>query len=236
MFELPPLTPATIVRRYKRFLTDVVLETGETVVAHCANTGAMTGCWEHGAPVQLSASNNPKRKLDWSLERVDMGQGWIGVNTARTNPMIGHFLSTGVIPGLSDYEEIIPEPIYQPLGYNKSRFDFRLGHRDKKKCFIEVKNTTLIIKGQAAFPDAVTTRGQKHLNLLAHAVEQGYRAMMLYAVNRSEGEYFTPARDIDPQYAELLSSVIDAGVEVVALRIIHTDTGMAAGELLPVQL
>ena len=231
--ELPPLVPGRILRRYKRFLADIELENGDVVVAHCPNTGAMTGCWAPGAPVQISASTNPRRKLAWTLERVNMGNGWIGVNTARVNRWIGHFIEQQAISDLAGYSSIQAEPIYQGHLEKKSRFDFVLSHPDRQDCYVEVKNTTLLLANDIAFPDSVSVRGQKHLKLLGHAAGRGYRCVMLYAVNRPEGSHFRPAREIDPVYADELAHARSLGVETIALRIEHTETGVSSGALIP---
>lgn len=233
-YALPPLTNGRILKRYKRFLADVELDTGELVTAHCANTGSMTGCWKPGAPVQLSHSDNPKRKLAWTLERVDMGAGWIGVNTARTNHIVCALINARLIPGLEAFDDIKREPAYSPVGYDRSRFDLLLTAADRADCFIEVKNTTLVVGNQVQFPDAVTSRGRKHLTLLAHAVEEGHRGVMLFAVNRPEGDSFSPARQIDPGYAETLDQVRASGVEAMAVRLAHTATGVNFGGLVEI--
>ncbi len=234
--DLPALHDGVIISRYKRFLADVELIDGKTVTAHCANTGAMTGCWKPGAPVQLSASDNPKRKLPWSLERVDMGAGWIGVNTSRVNQFIRYFIEADQIESLTGYCEIKSEPVYEAAGYAKSRLDLLLSGQGQPNCFVEIKNVTMVEDDKILFPDAVTTRGLKHLQLLEHAVKAGHRGVMLYAVNRPEGQSFGIASHIDPDYHKALVTAEKNGVEVIAFRIEHTATGVEAGGLLPVIL
>lgn len=228
--NIGPLISGRIIKRYKRFLADIVLEDGHTVTAHCPNTGSMTGCWKPGAPAQLSKSNNPKRKLKFTLERVDMGCGWIGVNTARVNHIVKEGLVTGMIPELRGYQSIQSEPRYEARGFPPSRFDFLLTqHKDKKRhnnAYVEVKNTTLLIGDQMQFPDAITERGRKHLQLLAHAKRSGYRAVIIFAINRPEGRVFTPAREIDHAYANTLEKVVSQGVEAIAVRLRHTEAGI----------
>lgn len=227
--KFPPLTDGTIITRYKRFLADVELANGEVITAHCPNTGRMKGCWTPGAPVQLSAADNPKRKLRWTLERVDMGAGWVGVNTARVNHIIADFIAAGAIAPLRGYEHIDKEPRYHAPGFPKSRFDLLLGRDGRADCYVEIKNTTLLDGARIRFPDAVTERGRKHLNLLQHAAQQGHRAVLVFAVNRPEGKYFCAAADIDPAYDETLKRVRQNGVEIVVVRIRHTETGVEAG-------
>lgn len=234
--RFPPLTRGTIVSRYKRFLADVKLDSGELVTAHCPNTGAMTGCWAPGAPVELSASDNPRRKLNWTLERVDMGQGWVGVNTSRTNHIISWFIEHGKVPGFEHFDQLQREPSYIAEGFPRSRFDLLLRSDTEPDCYIEIKNTTLLMDSRIQFPDAVTERGRKHLLLLAHAVEAGFRGVILFALNRPEGEVFSPARQIDPAYADTLREVIEAGVEAMAIRIRHTAKGVRMGGQVPIEL
>lgn len=234
--QFPPLTQGTILSRYKRFLADVELDDGRVVTAHCPNTGSMTGCWAPGAPVELSASDNPKRKLKWTLERVDMGQGWVGVNTSRTNQIISTFIEKRKVPRLDQFDQLKREPAYEARGFPRSRFDLMLMTERQPHCYVEVKNTTLLVDERIQFPDAVTERGRKHLMLLAHAVEAGFRGVILFALNRPEGDVFSPARKIDPAYADTLSEVIEKGVEAMAVRIRHTPKGVRMGGLVPIAL
>ena len=230
---MPPLHDGRILRRYKRFLADVEMPDGEIVTAHCPNTGSMTGCWEPGAPVQLSASDNPKRKLKWTLERVDMGAGWIGVNTSRVNHFVRSFIKRGELEPLSGYSVIRSEPPYHPEGFERSRFDLLLESPEGAPCYVEIKNTTLLVGNSIQFPDAVTTRGRKHLELLQHAVSSGNRGIILFAVNRPEGDCFTTASQIDPAYRETLETAHDHGVEILPVRLKHLADRVVAGEVLP---
>jgi sugar fermentation stimulation protein A len=223
--QLPPLTNGRILRRYKRFLADIELDTGEVITAHCPNTGSMLGCWRPGAPVQVSHSDNPRRKLAWTLERVDMGQGWVGVHTGRTNPVIEEAIREGRIDELKGYHCIRREVEFRH-GDEKSRFDFRLSQGDRADAWVEVKNVTLWQGAALGFPDAVTLRGRKHLEQLAQACRQGSRGVMVYALNRPEGDYFRTADEIDPEYGATLRRVVrEPGVEIVALRIEHGENG-----------
>jgi len=233
--KLPPLTNGRILRRYKRFLADVELASGEVVKAHCPNTGSMLGCWEANAPVQLSRSDNPKRKLAWTLERVDMGRGWIGVHTGRTNPVVEEALREGRIPVLAGYPEVRREAAFTAAGFSPSRFDFFLSGSGGADAWVEVKNVTLLQSNALAFPDAVTQRGRKHLELLVEACRQGFRGVMLYALNRPEGCCFRPADEIDPAYAEALRRARHRGVEVLAWRIAHLADSMRLSEAVPLE-
>lgn len=224
MLTLPPLTTGTLIKRYKRFLADVALPGMGTVTAHCPNTGSMASCWKPGAPVRLSHSDNPKRKLAWTLECVDMGHGWVGVNTNRVNSAVKAAIEHGAIDGLGAYTSIRSEPRVLFDGHPASRFDLLLENDGAPECFIEIKNTTLLVGEAVKFPDAITERGRKHLELLALTVARGSRGIILFAVNRPEGRWFEPAAEIDPQYAETLSRVVDAGVEVIVTRLRHGET------------
>jgi sugar fermentation stimulation protein A len=226
MLQLPPMTTGTLVKRYKRFLADVDLPGIGRVTAHCPNPGSMASCWEPGAPVRLSHSDNPRRKLAWTLECVDMGRGWVGVNTSRVNSAVKAAIEHGAIGALDGYQRIRAEPRVDFEGHPASRFDLLLEHDDAPDCFVEVKNTTLLIGEAVRFPDAVTTRGRKHLELLALAVARGTRGIILFAVNRPEGRWFEPAAEIDPQYARTLERVVDAGVEVIVARLRHGETSL----------
>ena len=233
---LPTLTNGHILRRYKRFLADVELIDGSLVTAHVPNTGTMATCWFPGAPVQLSYSDNPRRKLSWTLERVDMGAGWVGVHTGRTNQVVAEGIAEGRIPSLAGYRNLRREVRFAPAGYPKGRLDIGLFEGPAADILVEIKNVTLLDGDCLRFPDAVTERGRKHLDLLSAAVSCGYRGVILFALNRPEGARFAPARTIDPAYAGRLIEVVAAGVEVLAVRISHRDTGMEVAEALPVDL
>ena len=180
-------------------------------------------CWKPGAPVQLSRSDNPNRKLAWTLERVDMGQGWIGVNTNRVNHIIAQAIENKAIDGLGGYSRLKREPAFSAAGHPGSRFDMLLSGGNRPDAYIEVKNTTLVSGDGIVFPDAVTERGRKHLLLLEEAVKLGFRGIMLYALNRPEGKYFGPAWNIDPEYGHTLERVARNGVEVLVVRLKHVD-------------
>ena len=214
-----PLIPATLVRRYKRFLADVILPGGETITAHVANPGAMTGLAARGARVWLSKSDKSGRKLphSWELVEVDFGGGTelVGVNTAHPNPLIGAALAVGAIPELAGYDTIRREVKY---GRN-SRVDFLLEHADRPPCYLEIKNVHLMRQnGLAEFPDAKTERGAKHLDELGNMVEAGARAVMLYLIQIGSAQRFALARDIDPKYGAAFDRARSRGVEAIAWR------------------
>jgi sugar fermentation stimulation protein A len=214
-----PLVPATLVRRYKRFLADVALPGGETVTAHCANPGSMIGLAAPGAPVWLSRSHNPKRKLghSWELVEVDLGSGTelVGINTTNPNVLAAEAIAAGLIPELTGYRSIRREVKY---GKN-SRVDFLLEEPGRPPCYVEVKNVHLMRqKGLAEFPDAVTKRGAKHLQELAVVAAAGARAVMLFLVQIASAERFALARDIDPAYGLQFDLARARGVEALARR------------------
>ncbi len=229
--QLPPLTNGWILRRYRRFLADVELEDGRLVVAHVPNTGRMTGCWAPGAPVQLSHSDNPRRKHPWTLERVDMGGGWIGVNTQRANAVVAEGIGAGCLPALAGYRKLRREAS-PPLLPGRGRFDLLLEEGPGPEVWVEVKNTTLLLGDALCFPDAVTERGRRHLAELGRLRELGCRAAMVFALNRPEGRCFRPADEVDPAYGRALRRVAELGVEIHALRLRHgPDSIEAAGEV-----
>ncbi len=232
--QLPPLTAARMIRRYKRFLADVELADGSLLTVHCPNTGSMKGCWTPGAPVEISFSDNPKRKLAWTLERVDMWGGWVGVHTGRTNAVVAEAIREGRVPPLAGYAALRREVQYPVPGHPRSRIDLLLSQGSAPDALVEVKNVTLLEGACLQFPDAVSERALKHLDLLRAAVERGIRGVILFALNRPEGRCFSPARHIDPAYAARLEEVTGQGVEAYALRIRHTPDGMRGGGLVPV--
>lgn len=228
--ELPPLTPGRILRRYQRFLADVALGDGTRVTAHCPNTGSMTSCWQRGAPAELSWSGRATRKLPWTLERVDMGAGWVGVNTGRVNAVVAEGVARGRIPALAGYASLRREPRILLPSHPPSRFDLALADESgQPRVYVEVKNTTLLRGDAVQFPDAVSERGRKHLELLAAVVQRGCRGVIVFAVNRPEGNYFEPAWDIDRAWGDTLEEVVQAGVEIVIVRLWHTASGIETG-------
>ena len=208
------LIEGVLIKRYKRFLTDVTLLNGEEVIAHCPNTGAMTGCAEHNMQVWLSPSNNPKRKLNYTWEIGVTAKGhWIGINTNNANKVVGEALQRERVAELFGYDNIRPEVRF---GHENSRIDFLLTGGGQKDCYLEVKSVTLLESGQGYFPDAKTERGQKHLRELAAMVEQGNRAVLLFCVQHTGIDSVKVAEHIDPKYAECFKQAIAAGVEILA--------------------
>jgi len=212
----PPLQSATLIQRYKRFLADVVTPAGETLTLHCPNTGAMTGCATPGDTVWYSTSENTKRKYahTWELTQTQ-SDAWICVNTLRANMLVKEALMADRLPTLTGYSILKSEVKY---GSEQSRIDFMLQAEDRRNCYIEVKSVTLADKAQGYFPDAVTLRGQKHLRELMSVAAAGDRAVLLFAVLHSAIDRFSPARHIDPKYAQLLSEAQRQGVEILIYK------------------
>jgi sugar fermentation stimulation protein A len=206
-----PLVRGTLIRRYKRFLADVLLESGEEVLAHVANSGAMLGTSDQGLEVWLSPAANPARKCKWSWELCRVDGFLVGVNTAHPNAIAAEAIAAGQIPELAGYATIRREVKY---GRN-SRIDVLLEAPGRPTCYVEVKNVHLKRGEWAEFPDAVTARGAKHLVELRDMVAAGARAVMLYLVQREDCRGFRPAGDIDPAYAEGLQAAMRDGVEAI---------------------
>jgi sugar fermentation stimulation protein A len=207
-----PLIRGRLLRRYKRFLSDIELDNGEIVVAHCANPGSMTGLKDTGAPVWLSPSRNPKRKLKYSWELIQVDGHMVGINTAWPNRIVEEAVAAQMVPELAGYPSLRREV---PYGRN-SRIDLLLEAADRPPCYLEVKNVHLKrTAGLAEFPDSVTKRGAKHLRELSEMADQGARAVMFFLVQRGDCTSFQVAADIDPDYDRALHAALDHGVEVL---------------------
>jgi sugar fermentation stimulation protein A len=202
----------TLVARYKRFFADVRLEDGRPVTAHCPNPGAMLGLNMPGLPVWVSGSDNPKRKLQWTLELVEDGGGLVGVNTMHPNRLVAEALAEGRIAELAGYASIRREVKYAAA----SRVDFLLEDPEKGRCWLEVKNCHLKRAGTLAeFPDCVADRSSRHLGDLADEAARGDRAVTLFVVQRTDCDAFSACRDLDPTFADALERAAEAGVEVL---------------------
>jgi len=206
------LVRGKLIKRYMRFLADVEMDDGTIETVHCPNSGSMKSCLEAGAEVYCSPVNDPSRKTKFTWEMINIDGGWVGINTSRPNELAHDWLSNGVIPGFEMYTRFRRE-----VKWEDSRFDV-MAENDRERCFIEVKNVTLKEGEYALFPDAVTSRGKKHLETLVRVKKSGMRAVMLYMVQRTDVKRFGPAREIDPEYAEALDKAKRAGVEVIAIQ------------------
>ena len=225
-----PLIPATLVRRYKRFLADVTLNDGREVTAHVANPGSMLGIKDEGMRVWLEPNDDPKRKLkySWKLAELDSG-ALVGVDTGMSNKIVGEALSDGLIPELI-YQSVKPEVKYG----ESSRIDFLLSEEDKADCYVEVKSVTLSRQtGLAEFPDSVTARGAKHMNELGHVIQNGQRAVLLYLLQRNDCDRFDIAQDIDPKYHAAFMAAKEAGVEVLCYGTSLSQTGIEMSSKIP---
>ncbi|WP_375722532.1 DNA/RNA nuclease SfsA [Arcobacter sp. KX21116] len=202
-----------LVKRYKRFLADIILDSGEEITAHVPNSGAMTSCIEPNCDVWVTFHDNPKRKLKYTLELTKMHDILICTNTGVANKIAIEAIRNGTIKELQGYSSLTPE---QKYGIN-SRIDILL-ENEKVKCYVEVKSVSLKINDSLAFPDAVTTRGKKHLDELVSMVKEGHRAVMLYVIQRTDNLPFTIAKEIDPKYNEALKEAMNSGVEVLVYQ------------------
>jgi sugar fermentation stimulation protein A len=230
--RLPSMIDGRLIRRYKRFLADVELEDGSVITVHCPNSGSMKTCLGEGWPVILSKSDNPKRKYPNTLEMINNGICWIGINTQRANAIVEEAIRQGVVDELAQFDELNREV---KLG-ERTRIDLAL-KTNGRRTWIEVKNVTFIDEaGRYAFPDAVTSRGAKHLRELTGAVTAGDRAVMFYLIQRADGNGFTTADGIDPAYGKELRRAVDGGVEVLTYRADVTPEDIRVVERVAVKL
>ncbi len=227
-----PLVPGHLIRRWNRFLCEVVLEGGGAVTAHCPNPGSMMGLADPGMRVWMEGNDDPKRKLKWAWRLVELPGGhWAGIDTGVPNRAVGEALRQGRVPGLEGYPTIRPEVRY---GTN-SRVDWHLSGPGLPDAWVEVKNVHLRRKGDwAEFPDSVTARGTKHLHELSARVAAGDRAVMLYVVQRTDCTAFRLAPDLDPAYARAFDAARAAGVETVAVGTAISPQGVDIAQPLPV--
>lgn len=214
--KLPSLIPGRLVVRRNRFVAEVALDDGPVVEAHCPNTGSMQGCKTPGSRVWLSPAANPERKLQWTWELVEADGVLVGLHTGRTNGLVREAIEAGVVPELRGYAGIRPEVRY---GSENSRIDLLLEAEGLPPCYVEVKNVTAAVDGGIGyFPDAVTTRGSKHLRELMEVVRDGGRGVIFFCVQRGDVAEVRPADPIDPVYGRTLREALAAGVEALAYR------------------
>jgi len=245
-----------LIKRYKRFLADVTLDTGEEITAHVANPGAMTGLKEPGSKVWLSISDNPKRKLKYSWELIEP-EGFsqviplVGVNTAHPNGVVAEAIEAGAIKELLDYAtlrrevkygeksriDILLQDVAEGVVENVTKTKDSVSKPAKPSCYVEVKSVTLMREaGLAEFPDAVTARGSKHLEELSNMVREGARAVMLYLIQRTDADQFSIAGDIDPKYAQAFEMARAAGVEMLVYDCNITTSSIDVGREIPISI
>ena len=228
----PRLVQGTLIRRYQRFKADVKLRNGRVVTALCPNSGSMKSCSEPGRPVYLSRSDNPKRKLKYTWEMIDMPSSLVGINTHVPNRLVKESIVRDEIKELTGFEQVRSEVKY---GEN-SRIDLLLEGPEERRCYVEIKNCTLIESGIAYFPDAVTARGLKHLIELQNEVRRGNRSVNFFLIQRTDAEAFRPADHIDPAYGKELRKAVKNGVEILAYDV-HIDLdGITLNRRLPCEL
>ena len=208
----PPLIRGRLVKRYKRFLADVVLDDGRHVTAHCPNSGRMTGCSQPGQPVFLSNQDGPRRKLKYRWELIEMPTSLVGVNTLLPNGLVADAIRSGCLHAFKAYTNVLREVTVD----EHTRLDLKLEGPEVPDCYIEIKNCTLVDMGRAMFPDAPTARGRKHLQVLSALKKRGMRAVIFYLIQRTDAQDFSPADDVDPEYGRQLRKVVGQGVEILA--------------------
>jgi len=207
------LIRGTLVQRYKRFLADVRLADGQIVTAHCTNTGSMMGCKQPGSTVYISRSDKQSRKLAYTWEMLQINRAWVGINTLHPNRLVAEAVEAGIILELIGYNTIRREVVTRP----GTRLDLCLEGRNGL-CFVEVKNVTLAADGVAAFPDAISERGTKHLKELMRLRRKGHRAAVVFVIQRQDCHSFRPADEIDIEYGRWLRRAIKVGVEILPYR------------------
>ena len=225
------LIRGTLIQRYQRFLADVRLPSGEIVTAHCTNTGSMTGCKEPGSVVYISRSDKESRRLLYTWEIIGVGRTWVGINTMHPNRLVAEAVASGEIRELKGYDAVRREVVTR----RGTRLDLCL-EGSNGLCFVEVKNVTLTVDGAAAFPDAVSERGKKHLKELMWLRRKGHRAAVVFVIQRNDCSVFRPADEIDEEYGRWLRRAVKAGVEVLPYRAHVTLKEIVLTERLPVRL
>lgn len=223
-----PLIPGTLIKRYKRFLADVTLDSGEVITAHCANTGSMRQMADPGSPVMLIEAANPLRRTRYDWQLVKVRGRWAGINTAVPNILLAEGFETGIVPEFRGYDSFRREVAYG----SHSRADALIEGK-QGRLWVEAKNVTLVEDGRALFPDAVTERGAKHLDELAAMVRQGDRALLFLLTQRMDANSVGIALHIDSAYGERLQSALETGVEVIAWRADVSLDGIILDHALP---
>jgi sugar fermentation stimulation protein A len=229
IFEAP-LLHGILVRRYRRFLAEIQLASGEIVAAHCPNSGSMKGVNLPGHDVLISYQGDPRRHLHYTWEMIHADGDWVGINTLVPNRIVAEALETDRIPALHRYSEYRSEVMVTP----HTRIDFVLGKSGR--CWLEVKNVSLVENGVAKFPDSVTERGAKHLREMTKHVRNGGKAVALYVVQHHAANVFTVADEIDPVYGKMLRAALTAGVHIEVWKAKVTPQEIHLDHTLPVSL
>ncbi|MBN1850155.1 MAG: DNA/RNA nuclease SfsA [Deltaproteobacteria bacterium] len=227
----PRLIRGTLLKRYKRFLADIRLKNGHVVTAHCPNSGSMLGCSEPGRPVFLSKHNHPKRRLKYTWEMIEMPRSMVGINTLIPNRLVKQAILQNQIQEFSGYDNLRSEVVYG----QRSRVDLLL-EKQGQRCFVEIKNCTLMEGRTALFPDAVTSRGLRHLKELQREVRSGHRAVMFYLIQRMDAKIFKPAHHIDPDYGEALEQAAGNGVEIMVYDVQIDLQGICLRDRVPFEI
>jgi len=230
--QWPKLIEGTLISRYKRFMADVKLRNGRVVTAHCPNSGSMKTCCEPGRRVYISRSDRPGRRLKYTWEMIEMPSSLVGINTSVPNKLVREGLLLGMLPELGPFETVRSEV---PYGAG-SRIDLLLERADGRRCYIEVKNCTLIDHDAALFPDAVTSRGLKHLGELQAMVREGHDAVSFFLIQRMDASVFRPADGIDPAYGKELRKAAQNGVKVVAYDVVMDLRTISLGKAIRCEL
>ncbi|SPD73428.1 Sugar fermentation stimulation protein homolog [uncultured Desulfobacterium sp.] len=231
LLEWPRLIGGTLIKRYKRFLADVRLKNGHVVTAHCANSGSMLECSAPGRPVYLTRHDSPNRRLRYTWEMIEMPSSLVGVNTMVPNRLVRVSIESGKIRELTGFDSIRSEVRY---GEN-SRVDLLL-EQGNHRCFVEIKNCTLVSDGVAYFPDAITSRGLKHLVELQNQIRSGNRCVMFYLIQRMDAKLFRPADHIDPAYGMELRRAVNNGVEILAYDVQMDLNGIKLNKTIPIKI
>jgi sugar fermentation stimulation protein A len=225
------LIRGTLVQRYQRFLADVRLPGGEIVTAHCTNTGSMMGCKQPGSVVYISRSDKKGRRLLYTWEIIEVDRSWVGINTMHPNRLVAEAIASGTIPELQGYDNVRREVVTR----QGTRLDLCL-EGSNGSCFVEVKNVTLAVDGAAAFPDAVSERGTRHLKELMWLRRKGHRGAVVFVIQRTDCRIFRPADEIDSEYGRWLRRAIKAGVEALPYVAHVTPKEIVLKQRLPIRL
>lgn len=226
-----PLIAAKLLQRYQRFLADAELADRTRITAHCPNSGSMRSCNAPGSDIWLSYHSAPRRKYAYTWEMINVNGIWVGINTLVANRFILETVRREEIAELQGYAEIRSEPAVEP----GTRLDLHL-RSASASCYVEIKNVTWVENDVALFPDAVTTRGQKHLSTLMQLHRQGHRSVVVFLIQRQDAQRFAPADEVDPAYGRLLRLAAASGVEILPYRAVVTPQEIRLDQRLPCEL